>query len=120
MIPETRSQSRSEAGASASHQPLDSLVHRTLLVSAIQRGFPFSYSELAVELRQPIESIAESLRRLESNHGVVLHPGTLEPWVAHPFSFTPTLFYVTAASQTWWAPCIWCALGVSTLVNQPV
>jgi hypothetical protein len=48
-----------------------------------------------------------------------LHPGSLEIWIAHPFSTTPTLFWVENSRRGWWAPCIWCALGVAWLVDGP-
>jgi hypothetical protein len=102
------------------HQPIDSLLHRALLVSTIDRGHPASAGELAAGLGVSPDEVGASLRRLESNHGVVLHPGTLEPWVIHPFSMTPTLFWVENARRGWWGPCIWCAMGIATLVQGPV
>ena len=95
-----------------SHQPLDSAVHRALLLTMIERGYAASIGELAESLGYSDALIRESLTRLESNHGVVTHPGTLDPWVIHPFSTTPTLFCVTNSERGWWAPCIWCALGI--------
>lgn len=54
---------------------------------------------------------------LASTHGVVLHPHACEPWVIHPFSLTPTLNWIAGETGSWWAPCIWCALGVAVLVG---
>ena len=52
------------------------------------------------------------LDALAAEHGVVLRPGTHEILVAHPFSATPT---ATRVDDRWWAPCLWCALGIATL-----
>lgn len=102
------------------HTPLDSAVHAEILRVLIDRGFAPTLDELAARLRTPSTEIVASLRRLEANHGVVLHPGSNELWVVHPFSTTPTLFWVAAGERGWWAPCAWCALGVAVLVGEPV
>jgi hypothetical protein len=57
------------------------------------------------------------LRGLAAIHGVVLHPHACEPWVVHPFSVTPTLHWIEGNNSGWWAPCVWCALGVATLAG---
>lgn len=101
------------------HQPLDSSVHRRLIIGLIERGFCPSSRELAATLSVAVDDASASLQRLDANHGVVLHPGTTEPWVVHPFSTTPTLFLVENARNSWWAPCVWCAFGVATLVGTP-
>jgi hypothetical protein len=103
-----------------SDSELDGAVHRALLVSFIERGRPDSVDELARALRSDVRRVADALTRLEASHGVVLHPGTVEPWLVHPFSSTPTLFFVESPDRGWWAPCIWCALGIAVLVRNPV
>lgn len=100
--------------------PLDALVHRTLLVGLIEHGRIESHAALAESLEVSEGAVRNSLTRLESNHGAVMHPGTLDPWLVHPFSTTPTLFHVRNAQRGWWAPCIWCALGIAVLVSGPV
>ncbi len=106
--------------AEGAHQPVDSSVHRALLVGLVERGRCPTLDELAAQLGVSTHETGASLRRLEANHGLVLHPGTLEPWVVHPFSTTPTLFWVENGRRGWWAPCIWCALGIAVLVEGPV
>jgi hypothetical protein len=56
-----------------------------------------------------------ALHELAAQHGVVLHPGTTSIWIAHPFSASPTAVWVQARDRGWWAPCMWCALGVCAL-----
>ena len=44
---------------------------------------------------------------------LICHPGHTAPWGdTHPFSLSPTATWVQAGKLGWWAPCIWCALGV--------
>jgi len=90
-----------------------------MIRSMIERGRPPVLGELweALDTRPP--ELLQSLARLEMNHGFVPHPGTLDAWVIHPFSTTPTLFWVENHTRGWWAPCIWCALGVAELVDGP-
>jgi hypothetical protein len=82
--------------------------------SFVDRGYPPTASELAEQLgRDP----APELAKLAENHGVVLHPGSSEIWIAHPFSASPTGVWVERASgdRGWWAPCLWCAMGIVVL-----
>jgi hypothetical protein len=76
--------------------------------------------ELANRLSVSTAEIEELLRRLSDIHGVVLHPHVCEPWVVHPFSLTPTLNWVEGQGKSWWAPCIWCALGIAVIVGGEV
>lgn len=64
-----------------------------------------------------VEDAHPALRELEATHGVVLHPGTTDVWIAHPFSASPTAVWVErrGADRGWWAPCLWCAMGVVVL-----
>jgi DNA-binding GntR family transcriptional regulator len=70
--------------------PSDGLVHQRIIASFVERGRPPSLEELANELGTPAGVVGDALRRLETEHGVVLHPGSTEVWIAHPFSASPT------------------------------
>lgn len=105
---------------SPTHRPVDGRAHHLLLRSTIDRGYPFRVAELARALSLDEPQTRESLARLAANHGVVLHPHGGEVWLVHPFSTTPTLFWVHTVTRGWWAPCIWCAFGVATLVAEAV
>lgn len=76
--------------------------------------------EIAAAMSLPVDAIAASLRRLSDGHGVVLHPGTTDVWIVHPFSLSPTATWVEASGRGWWAPCIWCATGIAALVAPDV
>jgi hypothetical protein len=44
----------------------------------------------------------------------------VEIWIAHPFSSSPTATWVEVDDgRGWWAPCLWCALGIAVLVAPP-
>lgn len=93
-----------------------SLVHHKLIQSLIDTGGCPNSSELAERLDMSVAEIEKRLSELAAIHGVVLHPHVREPWVVHPFSTTPTVHWVEGADASGWAPCIWCAFGITTLV----
>jgi hypothetical protein len=100
------------------HQTLDSSVHHAVLNGIVERGHAPTVDDLAALLRIEPRAVSASLQRLHATHGVVLHPGTCEVWVAHPFSLSPTNVWVSSASGSgWWAPCLWCAFGVAELTG---
>ena len=104
----------------AVHTPLDSRVHHAVLRSIVDHGHAPTARELADGLAvAPGDAIA-SLRRLHDNHGLVLHPGTSEVWIAHPFSLSPTAVWVDDGARGWWAPCLWCAFGVQAVIGAAV
>lgn len=86
----------------------------------IERGRAPRLWEVVQALDSSVPAVLQSLTRLEANHGFVPHPGTVDPWVIHPFSTTPTPFYVSNSDRGWWAPCIWCAFGIGALVGGSV
>jgi len=92
-------------------------LHHHLLRGIIEQYSCPSNPELADRLGLSVEKVETLLRDLAAIHGVVLHPHVCEPWIVHPFSLTPTLNWVEGRRGGWWAPCIWCALGVAVLVG---
>jgi hypothetical protein len=101
----------------APHLPIDSRVHHHVVRSIVDRGFAPTVDELAAALACAADDAAGSLRRLHDNHGLVLHPGSTEIWIAHPFSLSPTAVWVAQDGRGWWAPCLWCAFGIQALVG---
>jgi Alkylmercury lyase len=91
------------------------LVHGLLTVGACP-----SNVELTHRLDTDMATVENLLRELASIHGVVLHPHVCAPWILHPFSLTPTLNWVESSGRGWWAPCVWCALGVAALAGGEV
>jgi len=94
---------------------MEDRVHHHVLESFVRRGYPSSVSEIATALEVTEAQVAEAMRRLHDGHGLVLHPDSLDVWIAHPFSASPTAVWVAEGSSGWWAPCMWCALGIAGL-----
>ncbi|HVP00401.1 MAG TPA: organomercurial lyase [Bryobacteraceae bacterium] len=94
-----------------------SRLHYEMICGLIQSGVCPSNTALAHILGLTEAGVEDQLRELAAIHGVVLHPHVCQPWILHPFSLTPTLNWIEGEKHSWWAPCIWCALGVATLVE---
>jgi hypothetical protein len=95
-------------------------VHATIIQQFLTTGLCPDREMLSSLLKVPRETITERLLRLEEIHGAVLHPHVPEPWIVHPFCSTPTLNWVASVDRSWWAPCIWCALGIAALARDHV
>ena len=83
-------------------------LHHTILRGVVERGFAPSPEELAARFACSRGELAAALRALMDDHGVVLHPGSDEVWVIHPFSTAPTGFVVRSRDRRWWGGCAWC------------
>ena len=94
-----------------------SRLHYELIRGLVARGACPTNSDLANQMGMVPAQIEELLRALSDIHGVVLHPHVCEPWIMHPFSLTPTINWIESQQGGWWAPCVWCALGVTALVG---
>ena len=57
------------------------LLHHTLLRFIVDNGFGPSAEELARGLGVSEREVADGLRELQAEHGVVLHPGSTRVWV---------------------------------------
>ncbi|TKC87688.1 hypothetical protein FAZ69_15460 [Trinickia terrae] len=98
-------------------KPFDSLLHHHVIVTFMNEGHAPTNEQLAQKLTASVDDVERGLLRLQASHGVVLHPGRPEVWVMHPFSTSPTHTWVQAGKTGWWAPCMWCALGIAALVK---
>jgi catechol 2,3-dioxygenase-like lactoylglutathione lyase family enzyme len=101
------------------HRPndeaLDGRVHHAIIDGFITAGHAPRLEAIATAVSRPVEAVKASLQRLHEGHGVVLHPGSHEVYLAHPFSASPTGVWVEGPTRGWWAPCVWCAFGIVTL-----
>ena len=89
-------------------------VYRTF----VERGAPATVAETAAELEVSLEDAEEAFRRLEAAHVVALAPGSLNVWLANPFSAVPTPFRVRTERGAWWGSCIWDALGIPAMLGE--
>jgi hypothetical protein len=99
---------------------LSTRLHYELISQIVQNGVCPTNQGLASLLDLKVPEVERGLRLLSDLHGVVLHPHVPEPWVIHPFSLTPTVNWIERDGASWWAPCVWCALGVAVLVGGKV
>ena len=101
-------------------ESLESFVHHLIVRGLLDTGRSPTTTELAERANTSPAQIETALRALDATHGLVLHPHRCEPWVVHPFSTSPTHTWVAAPDRGWWAPCLWCGLGISALHREPV
>jgi hypothetical protein len=92
-----------------------SRVHHAIMQSFVARGFAPTVDEVAQATAVAPDRVRDAFRQLRDTHGLVLHPGTDAIWIAHPFSASPTGVWVKGAERSWWAPCMWCAMGICVL-----
>ncbi len=74
--------------------------------------------QVAARMKRPVEDIRASFERLEASHAIVLEKETREILRAAPFWSSPTGFQVESGRRSWWASCIWDALGVPALLGR--
>lgn len=97
-----------------------SRVHYELIQGLIEQGACPTNEDLSRRMGIAPVQVEELLHALANIHGVVLHSHVCEPWIVHPFSLTPTINWIEGKEYGWWAPCVWCALGVAALVRGKV
>lgn len=73
---------------------------------------------LAGHLKEPEGAVASGLEALHAAKELVLHPGTHEIWMAHPFAAGATPFPVECGGRHYWANCAWDALGIAALLGE--
>jgi alkylmercury lyase-like protein len=92
-------------------------VRRLVYAHVASEGRPPTVAEAAGRLDCGEAEAAAAYRRLHDAHALVLHPGTTEIWMAHPFCFASTPHRVTAAGREWTATCAWDALGIPAALH---
>ncbi|MBK7535418.1 MAG: GNAT family N-acetyltransferase [Myxococcales bacterium] len=97
---------------------LDARTHHAVMRSFLEKGRPPNAAEISQAAAAAPAEVSASLMRLHEGHGLVLHPGSERIWIAHPFSASPTAVWVQAQDRGWWAPCLWCAMGIVTLAGE--
>jgi hypothetical protein len=100
--------------------PLDSLVHSRIINGVLANGRAPRIGELAADCGTSADEVRAALHRLHENHALVLHPGSENVWVIHPFALWPTQFWVAAGGRNWWGNCAWCSLGIAALAGEDV
>lgn len=76
-----------------------------------------SVQEIAEALGRPQPAVEDALRRLAAGRVLVLAPGTVNIWMANPFSSVPTGFRVFVDRRRYYGNCIWDALGIPAILS---
>ncbi|CAF0817350.1 unnamed protein product [Adineta steineri] len=97
-----------------------SSLHHILLRGIVENGYAPPIETLSIDFQRTKQDIIQCLKDLEEYHGVVLHPKTSEVWIIHPFSLSPTNFWVETSKCQWWGNCAWCSLGIAAILNEDV
>ena len=66
---------------------------------------------------EDVEAVAASLKRLQDSHALVLAPGTVNLWMAHPFSAVRTPYEVISDGRRYWANCAWDYFAIPSLIR---
>lgn len=83
----------------------------------VETGRAPTVPAIASDLDAPQDAVERSLRRLADGHVLALAPGSLNVWMAHPFSAVPTPYPVETSERRYWANCAWDALAIPTLLE---
>jgi hypothetical protein len=75
-----------------------------------------SAAEAARDLSSSDADVRAAYARLSASHAFMLDEESGELWRVAPFSAVPTPFPVTVGEKTWYANCIWDALGVPAML----
>jgi hypothetical protein len=95
-------------------------LHYVIVKEMISKGYAPSIEDLEEIFNRSKEDVLQCLKDLEEYHGVVLHPKTSQIWIIHPFSTSPTNFWVQSKKGQWWGNCAWCSLGIAAIINEDV
>jgi len=96
---------------------LDARVRSHVYAHFVERGAAPSPAEVAAALGTPLEGVSASFERLADGKALVLQPASREVLMAEPFSAVPTAFVVRSGTSSWWANCIWDALGIPAAIG---
>ncbi len=96
----------------------DKLVRRHAYDFTEQHGLPRTIAETAAALSRTHEEIAASFRQLADEHLLVLQRDGGEILMLPPYSAVPTPFVVESGGRSYFANCIWDALGVPAMLKR--
>ncbi|HRN62950.1 MAG TPA: alkylmercury lyase family protein [Luteimonas sp.] len=95
----------------------NSTLHHAIISSFLDRQRAPTVDEIAARFACSPADARNGLKALADYHGAVLHPGSDEVWIAHPFSAAPTTCVVKSGGRCWWGNCAWCSLGLAHLAG---
>lgn len=99
----------------------DTKIQRSVFLQFVKSGRPPTIDQLATACNLDRGSITAALRRLATDHRVMLYPGRSgEIWIAHPFCAVSTGYWIAHETRGWWGNCAFCALGIAALLHANV
>ncbi|HEV2688396.1 MAG TPA: organomercurial lyase [Bryobacteraceae bacterium] len=96
----------------------DSTLRVQLYREFVSTGRAPSVARLAEIVSKPVEEIRTALERLAAAKVIALQPESREILFAAPLSAVPTPYLVRAGGLSYFAPCVWDALGVVAMLRQ--
>jgi hypothetical protein len=96
---------------------LDGRVRLHIYERFARAGRPPTCELTADALGRDPADVVHAFRRLAEGHVIVLEPGTLDVWMANPFSARPTSFRVEAGDRWWWGNCAWDGPGILAVLG---
>ena len=96
---------------------LDNDVRVALYRFFVEHGRPPVAAEIAGTLDVRPVDVEDAFRRLHDAHVIVLAPGTPYVWMANPLSALATPYRATVGDRSYWANCVWDALGVVAMLG---
>lgn len=97
---------------------LDKVVRSNVYDYVMREGLPPTVAETSSALGRTSDEVRSSFQRLSDGHILVLQKGSGEILMANPFSAVPTPFLVKAGSRSYYANCIWDAMGIPAMLKQ--
>ncbi|MCA1630578.1 MAG: alkylmercury lyase family protein [Acidobacteria bacterium] len=110
--------SEGEVMGDSREEDFDREVRRGIYDFTEREGLPPTVSQAASELPRGADEIAASLRRLAEAHVLVLQRDSDEILMLPPYSAVPTPFVVESEGRTYFANCVWDALGVPAMLKR--
>ena len=104
-------------GAVMENDSLDRDVRLRIFAHVAETSRMPSADMVAESLDVSQAQIEAALQRLAAARLLVLAPTTTNVWLAPPFSAVPTDFRVQSRGITYWAVCIWDALGIPAALH---
>jgi hypothetical protein len=104
--------------ANTRHEELDKTARCFVYDFAERAGLPPTVAQAAGALSLSEGEVAASFRRLAAARMLVLQTGSDEILMAPPYSAVPTPFVVESAGRSYYANCVWDALGVPAMLRR--
>ncbi len=95
----------------------DNAVRMSVYRRFVETGEAPGVDDVSRELDCPPDEVEAAFDRLSAERVLVLKPGTRKIRMAMPLSAVETPFRVHVGKQSYWAPCIWDALGIPAMLG---